>query len=67
MKLFGRSGGYWLFWTSAIYFVVGMLDVFYFTDDYSIPLQLFWLACLTLPLVVKPLARWLNMRTIWEI
>ncbi len=67
MKMFGRSGGYWLFWTSAVYFVVGMVDVFYLENDYTIPIQLFWLTCLALPLVVKPLARWLNMRTFWEL
>jgi hypothetical protein len=64
--LWQRTGGHYLFWLSAIYLTVGMLDVFYLEEDYTIPIQLVWLFFMALPLVVKPLARFLNMRTIWE-
>jgi hypothetical protein len=65
--LWQRTGGHYLFWLSAIYLTVGMVDVFYWADDYTIPIQLAWLFFMSLPLVVKPVARWLNMRTFWEI
>jgi hypothetical protein len=62
MKLFERSGGYWLFWWSAVYFVFGMLSLFVFKTDWFPLTQLAWLCIIALPLVCNPLARWLNMR-----
>ena len=67
MKLFERSGGYWLFWWSFVYFAVGMLDLFLFRVDWFLLIQLVWLTVIALPLIIKPLARWLNMKTLWEI
>jgi hypothetical protein len=62
MKLFARSGGYWLFWWSAVYFVIGMLDLFVLKTDLFPLTQLAWLCIIALPLVCNPLARWLNMK-----
>ncbi len=66
MKIFGRTGGYYLFWSGFIYLTIGMVDVFWLEEDYTIPIQIAWIIVMVLPLVYKPLARWLNMRTIWE-
>jgi len=62
MKLFERSGGYWLFWWSAVYFIIGMLDLFVLKTDLFPLTQLAWLCIIALPLVCNPLARWLNMK-----
>jgi hypothetical protein len=62
MKWFERTGGYWLFWWSAVYFVIGMLDLFVFKTDWFPLTQLAWLCIIALPLVCNPLARWLNMK-----
>ena len=62
MKLFERSGGYWLFWWTAVYFIIGMLDLFVIKKDLFPLTQLAWLCIIALPLVCNPLARWLNMK-----
>ena len=62
MKLFERSGGYWLFWWSAVYFVIGMIDLFVLKRDLFPLTQIAWLCIIALPLVCNPLARWLNMK-----
>ena len=66
MKLFGRSGGYWLFWASVVYLCVAVYNVNYPFTSLEI-IQLAWLIVLSLPLWISPLARYLNMRTIWQI
>lgn len=64
--MFGRTGGHYLFWASAIYMVVGFANIVYkFTEIEYI--QIVWILCLMIPLVIKPVARWFNMRTIWEL
>jgi len=62
MKLFERSGGLWLFGWSAVYFVIGMVDLFVFKTDWFPLTQLAWLCIIALPLFFNPLARWLNMK-----
>ena len=64
MKLFKRSLGYYIFWTSFIYFWVSMYNLFInrFTD--SLFIQIVWLFILSLPLWFKPLARFLNTNTL---
>ena len=62
MKLFERTGGCWLFWWSAVYFVIGMLDLFVLKTDLFPLTQIAWLCIIALPLVCNPLARWLNMK-----
>lgn len=66
MKLFGRSSGYWLFWLSVIYACVAVVNLFVFKFTEAEYIQMVWLLVLSLPLFVKPLANWLNMRTLWE-
>jgi hypothetical protein len=64
--LWQPTGGYYLFWTGFVYFWISMYQVFI---EHFAPIELIqivWLVILALPLVVKPLARRLNMRTIWE-
>jgi len=62
MKLFERSAGHWLFWWSAVYFAVAMLDLFVFKLGLSPWVQIIWLSIIALPLTYNPLARWLNMK-----
>ena len=62
MKLFERTGGYWLFWWSAVYFIIGMVDLFVFKTDWFPWVQVGWLFIIALPLFCNPLARWLNMK-----
>ena len=62
MKLFERTGGCWLFWWSAVYFIIGMIDLFVLKTDLFPLTQLAWLGIIALPLVCNPLARWLNMK-----
>ncbi len=65
MKLFGRSAGYYIFWLSVIYLTVGFANIhFEFTRTEYI--QIVWICFLALPLLCKPVANWLNMRTIWD-
>lgn len=61
MKLFKRTIGYYLFWTTFIYFWVGMYNLFInrFTDLLFI--QIVWLFILSLPLWFKPLAKFLKL------
>ena len=62
MKLFERTGGYWLFWWSVVYFLAGMVDLFVFKTDWFPWVQVGWLFIIALPFVCNPLARWLNMK-----
>jgi len=62
MKLFARTGGHWLFWWSAVYFAVAMLDLFVSKEGWSPWIQIIWISIIALPLTFNPLARWLNMR-----
>jgi hypothetical protein len=62
MKLFGRSGGYWLFWSGVLYLSVTALVALSPYRDYTMLVELVWFILIALPLVCNPLARWLNMR-----
>lgn len=62
MKLFERTGGHWLFWWSAVYFIVGIVNVFVLKVDWFPWVQFAWLSIIALPLTYNPLARWLNMK-----
>jgi hypothetical protein len=65
MKLFGRTSGYYLFWTGFIYFCIGMLNIKYeFTSPEFI--QIVWIVVMALPLTVKPIADYFNMKRFWE-
>lgn len=67
MKLFGRSGGYWMFWVSAIYLIVGIVNIWVYPFTKVEYIQAVWVVILSLPLWITPLARWLNMNSLWDI
>ena len=60
MKLFGRSSGYYLFWTGFVYFWVGMYFAF---THYALPelATLGFVLVLSVPLWCPPVARYFNM------
>ena len=65
MKLFGRTGGYWLFYISAAYFLVGMFGLLYngATSVWLAPLYIFFLA---MPFWFPPLGRSINLDVTWD-
>lgn len=65
MKLFERHGGYYLFWTGFVYFWVGMYLAFTHSGltQYA---TLAWIIVLSLPFVIPPFGRWLNMSIDWD-
>ena len=60
MKLFGRSSGYYLFWTGFVYFWVGMYLAFthYASPEFA---TLGFVLTLSVPLWCPPVARYFNM------
>ena len=60
-------GGYWLFWVTAFYVEALIID--YSTNKPVMPevIQIVWLVVMSLPLWIPPLARYFNMKCIWEI
>jgi hypothetical protein len=66
MKLFGRTGGYYLFWSGFIYLFVGMFNTVVYEFTRAEFIQLAWIAAMIVPLTVKPVARYFNMRLFWE-
>ena len=66
MKLFGRTNGYYLFWTGVVYFLTGMFNIFVYEFTRSEFIQIAWIVVLALPLTVRPIAHHFNMRTLWE-
>lgn len=66
MKLFGRSGGYWLFWVSVVYVLAGFVAVFGFHYPHLEYIQIAYVLAISLPLYVKPIARFLNMKGVYE-
>lgn len=60
MKLFGRSSGYYLFWTGFVYFWIGMYLAFTQAGRPEIATLCFVLV-LSLPLWCPPVARYFNM------
>ena len=66
MKLFGRTGGYWMFWTGAIYLGIGLPVALYYKDIRPELVQLAWLIALAMPFWCPPVGRWLNMSVEWD-
>lgn len=66
MKLFGRTGGYWMFWTGAIYLGVGLPVALYYKDIRPELVQLVWLIVLAMPFWCPTVGRWLNMDVEWD-
>lgn len=65
-KFFGRSGGYWMFWTGAIYLAIGLPVAVYYKDIRPELVQLVWLLALSMPFIFPPFGRWLNMSINWD-
>jgi hypothetical protein len=64
MKLFGRSGGYYLFWCSFVYLVVGLACAVYYKAIQPEYVQMAWLVAMATPLLVPPVARYFNMEPV---
>ena len=60
------SGGHWLFWVSFFYLELGIIDLFVqrFTEPFYITAG--YVILLSVPLYVPPLARFFNVKCIWE-
>lgn len=65
MKLFGRSGGYYLFWTGFVYFWTGIYLAFTHAARPEIATAI-WVCVLALPFAIPPLGRYLNMSVEWD-
>ena len=66
MKLFGRTGGYYLFWASAVYLVVGIVCGVYFKLIPTELLQVIWIAAISMPFTYPPLGRYFNLDVKWD-
>lgn len=66
MKIFGRTGGYYLFWCSSVYLVVGLTCAVYYKVIPAEVIQLVWLLVLALPFLVPPIGRYFNMNVEWD-
>jgi hypothetical protein len=64
MKIFGRTGGYYLFWCSFIYLVIGLACAVYYKEIQPEIIQIVWIFVLALPLLVPPVARYFNMEPV---
>lgn len=64
MKLFGRSGGYWLFWISAVYLIAGLWSVFKGVD--LVWLGPLFILFLSMPFWFPPLGRAINLDVEWD-
>ena len=66
MKLFERTGGYWMFWTGAIYLGIGLPVALYYKDIRPELIELVWLIALAMPFWCPPFGRWFNMDVEWD-
>lgn len=64
MKIFGRTGGYYLFWCSFIYLVIGLTCAVYYKVIQPEIIQIAWIFVLALPLLVPPVAHYFNMEPV---
>jgi hypothetical protein len=63
MKLFGRTSGYYLFWTGFVYFWVGMYLAFTHAAQPELA-TLGFVLVLSVPLWCPPVARYFNMEPV---
>ena len=66
MKLFGRTGGYYLFWTGAVYLTFGLTLISLGLTEYTAVVSPVWIVMLSLPFAIPPFGRWLNMDVTWD-
>lgn len=65
MKRFGITGGHWLFYVSAAYFVIGMASIYNgATSVWLPPLYIFFLS---MPFWIPPFGRAINLDVTWDI
>jgi hypothetical protein len=62
MKLFGRTGGYYLFWSGFAYFVASIICITWFKEIEPQFVTLAWIIVMMLPLVVPQIGRYFNMQ-----
>ena len=60
------SGGHWLLLVSAIYLELGLVDMFVYKFAPVDVLPMFYVLAISLPLYIPPLARFFNVKCIWE-
>jgi hypothetical protein len=60
------DGGLYLLTVTVIYAIIGLLNIFVYTWTRTEYIQIVWMLVLSLPLWIKPIAKWCNMQTIWE-
>lgn len=65
MKIFGRTGGYYLFWAGFIYLAVGLVNLQFKFAEMAL-LNVLWVVALLIPLTVPSVARYFNMSTFWQ-
>lgn len=65
MKLFDRTGGYYLFWCSAVYLTAGLTSI-YLQLGVSSQIQVAWIFAISAPFWCPPWGRWLNMDITWD-
>ena len=60
------EGGHWLFWVSFFYLELGIFDLF--IERFSEPFYLTagYVILLSVPLYIPPMARFFNVKCIWE-
>lgn len=61
------SGDIWLFFWAIIYMIVGMFNLFIYKFTEIEYIQMVWLSITSMPLVIRPIANWCNMRVLWDI
>lgn len=70
MKNFKMTADKWLMSWVIIYIISGIVSIFVFKlvgeDSIVLYIQGVWIFLTSLPIWVKPIARWCNMRTFWE-
>lgn len=66
MKLFGRTGGHWLFWTGFCYLIGGLLIANSENKAYTLVVELVWIIAMSAPLWCPPFGRYLNMSVDWD-
>lgn len=66
MQWFGRTGGYYLFWTGAVYVVTGITCAFYFKAVEPVYVQAVWMLVLGLPFAFPPVGRYFNLDVEWD-
>jgi hypothetical protein len=65
MRWFGRTGGYYLFWTGFVYFWIGMYLAFTQAARPEIATAI-WICVLALPFAVPPIGRYFNLDVEWD-